>query len=375
MPTLAYTISGKIPGADAGAHVFVREQKDRSWGHSPKVNGRLVLQSNRASRRDSRNLSISTWGPVPGKVTVVDRQFPRTESRYVSALARSYENLESEVYARIRGRLYKGSAALGVTMASWRQSRDMVTSRYRQMTLQATEFEERARRVLVSGKSRQQRRLHAIRLRGLADQYLEMVFGWQPLLADIHAAARTVIDTKPQRRWVRASASTVLSLDYGVRTSSRADWRTFFGTVRRSRGCQVTVSNPNLWLRERAGLNNPATVAWDLVPWSFVVNMFVNTGQLVGSISDFAGLTFSNPFDVKACDVTSTQHAFRTAREGAYGGDSSYYLSEKTQSLSGMTRPPVVFKVPNASWQTAAIAASLFIQKFKALEVLKLSFK
>lgn len=357
---------------ESGKLILISSKNQRHV-NSPRKNGKLVLQSNPASRSNQQRIYFRSFGPVKSAHSVMIAGFVRPAT---SHLEKAEKALEAETYARFRGRLYKGSAALGVTIGSYKQSRQMIVSRYRQMTLQADKFEKRARRLLVVGKSHNRRRLHAINMKNLGSQYLEMVFGWKPLLSDIHAAATTVIDQKPHERWVRASAQTYVEFEALRKTSKRSvSTLSYSGVVRRSRGAKVTVSNPNLWLRERAGLNNPAAVAWDLVPWSFVVNMFVNTGALVNSITDFAGLTFSDPFDVRASVLTMDSYEFRYNGVEAYGGSSAYELDEKTQTKTGLTRPPLVFRIPDANWELAAIAGSLFLQKFRALEVLKLSFK
>jgi len=348
-----------------------------SWTHSPKVNGKIVYRANPHVRS---KLDLQAFQPY-GKTERAHRLMPGTYPtlHLNAAYYRAMEGLAEQSYGKLRGKLYKGSAALGVTMASWKQSRDMIATRYNQMTLQATRFEERARRVLVTGKSRGKRKTHQIHLKNLGSQYLEMVFGWKPLLADIHAAATTVVHTKPQTFWVGGTARGILSHEYRNTPSKERgnfDVYTYSGELRHTRKARVTVSNENLWLRERAGLNNPAAVAWDLVPWSFVVNMFVNTGTLVNSITDFAGLKFDQAVTVEASRISAlTVHA-RTSPNGSFGGKTSWNRDLKRQTLGGVTTPPrLSLRIPDLNWELAGIAASLFAQKFRALEVLKLQLK
>lgn len=146
--------------------------------------------------------------------------------------------------------------------------------------------------------------------------------------------------------------------------------------MRVSRSATVEISNPNGWLRERAGLNNPAAVAWDLVPWSFVVNMFVNTGQLVNSITDFVGLSFPSSSITTRYDLNYRTHISGRISPKVYGsGSADFRYDFKMRQLGGVARPPVVFKVPDLNWGLAAIAASLFAQKFSAANSLLLTFK
>lgn len=332
------------------------------WYNSPHVKGKLALRANPSTRQNARLVNRSTFGPIRGADSIVVGTDSR--SRFTGQMSRVYASLLSETYGRLRGRLYKGSAALGVTMASYKQSQEMIVSRYRQMTLQADSFERRALSLTRMRKGRKR----ALALDKLASQYLEMVFGWQPLLADVHAACRTVIHQRPASHWVSANASTYV--EWVLKDSISAAYlnkTTCSGILRVNRTTLVTISNPNAWLRERAGLNNPLAVAWDLVPMSFVVNMFVNTGQLVNSITDFAGLTFTNGSTTQADDLSFDQTAVMAASP-PYGGTSSFITSYKHVTLGAVDRPPIVFKLPQVNWELAAIAASLFMQKFRSVD-------
>lgn len=255
------------------------------------------------------------------------------------AYAGKLENgLKAESYARFRGKLYKGSAALGVSLAGWKQSREMIVKRYQQLTAKA----QKTSAELIGGNKKASE---------LASLHLEIVFGWMPLLEDIHNAYSLMTDTKPMKTFVSASAS-----GFDSWQSGSEKW-TINSRVNRATG--VTVSNPNLWLAERAGLLNPAAVAWDLVPWSFVVNMFVNTGQLVNSLTDFAGLSFENP-------TMTTTHEWTCHNSRYYLTHSGHSLQRgrsKVRTFDGLTRPPLLFKLPNVDIGLAAIAASLFTQK------------
>ncbi len=61
-------------------------------------------------------------------------------------------------------------------------------------------------------------------------------------------------------------------------------------------GCEVTISNPNLYLANNLGLANPAIVVWELIPFSFVVDWFVTVGQFLENGSAWLGLTVTKPY-------------------------------------------------------------------------------
>lgn len=277
------------------------------------------------------------------------------------------DRLSAETYGKLRGRLYKGSAALGVTLASWKQSREMIVDRYRQMSLQSDSFEQRARRVLHTTRVSKNKRVTKVQLSKLGSQYLEMVFGWQPLLTDIHAAVTTVVNTEPQTRRIAARASAYIE-ERSISGAGTKCEETLNGVCRCTRAALVEISNPNLWLRERAGLNNPAAVAWDLVPWSWVVNLFSNTGNLVSSVTDFAGLTFPSSSITHAADLTLRHHFWAPSNPGAGSSLGAWRQDRKYTEPGGLVRPPLVFRLPEVSWGLALIGASVFAQKFKRLD-------
>lgn len=367
MPSILYT--RKRTGAFEQSILI--ESKNVVWYHSTRnLRGELVLRDNPYSRQNVRTIShvltpsnAGSAANVPGSPPYNVAQRPE----YVKAMAR----LEAESYGRLRGRLYKGSAALGVTIGSWKQSREMIVTRYRQMSLQSDRFEVHARKVIRDARIDRKTKRRSYNLKALADQYLELVFGWKPLLADIHAAATTVINSQPQAQRVSATAQTHLEMSWKTEDPIQRTDHRVSGILRCGRGVTVEITNPNTWLAERAGLNNGFAVGWDLIPFSFVVNMFVNTGQLVNSITDFAGLSFPSSVAMKSHDLTyDLAYTQLKATKPPSGGHAAWQLDNKRQTLGGVGRPPLITKLPEVSWELAGIAASLFIQKFRVLQVL-----
>lgn len=198
-------------------------------------------------------------------------------------------------------------------------------------------------------------------LERMAGFHLEIIFGWTPLLADIHAATTSVIQLADVDEWVSTNARA-----YGEHTESGGTspntYSSYYATASKmSYSTGVRVKNPNVWLAERAGLLNPATVAWDLVPWSFVVNMFVNTGQLVQQITDFAGLEFSHIYRTTTMGYRAISS--RTSAQGA--AFAAFRAIDKRREQAPMPKPSgLTFRLPEANWETAAMAASLFTQQF-----------
>lgn len=315
----------------------VTEWAFRNWNHSKRDarTGKLVLEAHPYLNHHYwiKNRKVETgyeyWAPHKGR-NPYDVSYDFI-SRMNSADARSY--------ARFRGKLYKGAAALGVTLGSFKQSRDMVVNRYNLLNEKADLAIARAARELWTPKK-------------AASLHLEIIFGWTPLLTDIHAATTSVIELANVRGTISASVTDTWH------DRPNANWQDIEMKVRSTRSAMYTVSNPNTWLAERAGLLNPAAVAWDLVPWSFVVNMFVSTGQLVNSITDFAGLAFDNDTVTRTC-------SYRGTWDAASLGKATQFMKgvDQRREFGADQRPPLVFRLPEVNWYTASMAASLFTQK------------
>lgn len=337
------------------------EQCNQHWGHSPRVSGRLSLVALPCTMEYTKNViryfEPGIFGP---------------NSNTIAYLPTGWDTaaLEASSYAKFRGKLYTGNAQLGVTLASWKQSRDMVVQRSRPIAQQASElFNE------IAKSPRAQRALARLRgdklgdiaqLRALAGLHLEVIFGWQPLVQDLHAACTTVIQDAIPVNWVRASSAGGLRKKHSGSYPGFGGWDiTHTNQVRITRSAAVRVTNPNLWLAERAGLLNPAAVAWDLVPWSFVVNMFVNVNALINSISDFAGLTFDNSSTTTTYRITASE----TYTDPLGRASSQMYSSGrfKYRTLRADAPPPLTFKIPDLNWGTAAMASSLMLGKVRHL--------
>ena len=61
----------------------------------------------------------------------------------------------------------------------------------------------------------------------------------------------------------------------------------------------MVITNPNLLLANRLGLVNPLSVAWELVPFSFVVDWFSGVGNVLDGYTDLLGLSVVDTYSVR----------------------------------------------------------------------------
>lgn len=196
--------------------------------------------------------------------------------------------------------------------------------------------------------------------------WLEYWFGWAPAVADIYNAVDVWQQPIPSNSLV-ASSKAGMTNRFQSKTANDhvvREWDATF--IVRLQG-NVLVDNPNLWEANRLGLVNPAAVAWELVPFSFLVDWFINVNQVISSYTDFLGLEVTEPQTVRFAKVRSkAYHLGNILWPGYHYGYEvigSHALVHR--ELGAWTRPSLVWRPPGGlSWTRGITAISLLISIF-----------
>jgi len=135
--------------------------------------------------------------------------------------------------------------------------------------------------------------------------WLELQYGWKPLLSDVYGAAEDLAQSyTPEfqkvtvRKTIRRTLSQTIN-ELGTASNVSGSYKTFLNgearyTVRI--GCTFTVSSSQLRRASQMGLTNPATLAWELLPFSFVADWFMPIGNWINSWDSTLGLDFKDGF-------------------------------------------------------------------------------
>lgn len=193
---------------------------------------------------------------------------------------------ESEVKAL--NDLSNAKASLGASLATVRQTVDMFSSNASTL----------AGALLAARRGRWGEIPYRLGLRGggarsgktAASRWLELQYGWLPLMSDIRDA-QTVLH--------QAMNKLLLVTGRGKGSfSSGSSWKydkyDFDLEMQGSAKSHLTakVDSP-LWHNlDSAGLINPLSVAWEVVPWSFAIDWFVPVGATLEALTATAGLSF-----------------------------------------------------------------------------------
>jgi hypothetical protein len=243
------------------------------------------------------HLSLNLPGPVNAHYTTVS---------YVNACAEAKRIVHKRLTARRRQFMGSVAAAeLGKTL-------QMVVRPAKSLRGQIAAASRRVPKLMKalkrSGASRQSK------AKALADTYLELTFGWQPLLADTRdgalALARLASRDALERQQFRAYGSQETPLpstfgnfyQVGYDANSIAvwnrEWRTktkaeciIYGRFQTRLQDSSYAKSTSLRLAELCGftLADFLPSAWEAMPWSFLVDYFTNVGDVIEAFSNNIG--------------------------------------------------------------------------------------
>lgn len=169
---------------------------------------------------------------------------------------------------------------LAADLATFRQTSDMITNLTSRVANAAQQLRRRNMHGLADALGIA--RPGEIR-RNFGSAWLQLQYGWKPLLGDIHElmsldsqrALRAVVVTRLRKTGRYAADSpTWYSPNYHVNVGF-----TDIVTVR----AVVTLLNPQRLHVSQLGLQNPMLLAWELLPYSFVVDWFIPVGGYLES--------------------------------------------------------------------------------------------
>lgn len=198
-------------------------------------------------------------------------------------------NLKNDCVIQALSRLKDQSINLGVAFAEAQQTADLIGSTASRLA--------RAAQQIRQGKGKAAlRTLRAKSYRNIPNHWLEAQYAWKPLLGDVHGAAQELAH-RELRHYRATVTGSVRVEDKGseVWTSGlrRDQWqwiRTASGFVR----LDYIPGNTFVSAMSRAGMTNPFEIAWEKVPFSFVVDWFLPVGDWLSSFDSTLGWEFKS---------------------------------------------------------------------------------
>lgn len=316
---------------------------------------------------------------LPGSKVLKDNAYSLdSHIRFSSAGAYGYRNLHMtqlsppwnqnnkmlELQAKLVAEARAHRFNAGVALAESSKTATMVVDTLRKLGRAAISLKHGdvggAARHLGTTKATSPRRGSAqLGVKDVADSWLELQYGWLPLLSDVHEASSAFADKadKAFSKTVKACVKSRTTQSDYVKGSF-----TKFASTERSMAYKVTVNEVMSQARS-LGLQSPLTVAWELVPFSFAVDWFCPIGSYLDNLSNCPSLMGTSVL------TTMTKFTSNTKSLGIYyGSDTRYTGIILRRTLGGgLNVPPPQVELggfvdsSRRVWNAIALATQKFL--------------
>lgn len=216
-----------------------------------------------------------TYGPYP------EDQVPASAFYFPGPYASWSDDLESEAIAKAIAKIKDKKAALGEAIKEARQTAATLEEEGKRLVnalLAVKRGNIRGAIAWLKGDAR------SVVRRG-ADLLLQYKYGWKPLMSDIKGSW-DLLSEQLNNPALIISASAKSRLES---IHSRSD-----ASVNGSRQVQCKlygrVNSDVYRFIDRIGLSDPVTMAWEFIPWSFVVDWFAPVGPALNTLIAPAGV-------------------------------------------------------------------------------------
>lgn len=291
------------------------------------------------------------------------------------------DSVVAKLHSKVLGSIRGDGAQLLTAAAEWRSSLDMVSARAIQLrkaylhlrrfdlpavaqTLRMNTRESRKATVSVERKMAKDSQIT------LSELWLEYWMGWAPTMSDIYNSIdvlqRPIPDQFIKERVSWTSSKRLQDFPDGgpsqqISMSTVEGQTAFYG--------RAQVTNHNLFIANQLGLVNPVQTAWELVPFSFIVDWFTNVGQVLGSATASAGISISASGYARRVIVSAQRVGFNTEYDSWDRPRKVHFAGTMTgltvsRSPGSLSSPPLYMKFDRLSLTRAATSISLLREIF-----------
>jgi hypothetical protein len=168
--------------------------------------------------------------------------------------------------------------------------------------------------------------------KAISNAWLELQYGWRPLLNDVYGAAELI--AQKNLREVRTRVRKSASLDWNdqwVTVSNDLSYGTNTAKYRYTIAYTVYYSTPSDSIKtlSQVGVTNPELIAWELTPWSFVIDWLLPIGNFLSSLDATSGLVFE-----KGCKTTFFRYQQSNYLRGGRSANATSYTVRDTNRHS-----------------------------------------
>lgn len=141
----------------------------------------------------------------------------------------------------------------------------------------------------ITGHKRPPRGFQAkMTINDIAGAWLAIKYAWEPLIKDVYSAAKAIERMSDGERLLKFSATNSIYGRYTDDSSSAIYDVTWKKRSKIIYKLSIAPTEQRTW-----GLYDPVSIAWELVPFSFVIDWFIPVGQFLDSRSFFGSISGS----------------------------------------------------------------------------------
>jgi hypothetical protein len=241
------------------------------------------------------------FGPFTGSFTEVTYQMERAYG-YRGVWGNQVDNAERSARGKLLTQMKGEGTNLANIIAERRQTISMVANTLDKIVftvkdLKRGRVESAIRRLFGDGRHAGAPKPAKLKGKDIANQWLELQYGWKPLLSDIYDLLETNFERSSFNPTVFRASSARSQMgenparmsDYGQIGSEHV------GSIKTTGIYKYMVRaypNQSLSAPEKFGLTNPLVPLWEVTPWSFVVDWFIPVGNYLEQLTADHGWTF-----------------------------------------------------------------------------------
>jgi hypothetical protein len=269
------------------------------------------------------------------------------------------------VIDRLKGKILGSSFNLGIFLGEGHMALEMIFFAARRLTLalhaaRKGRWGEAARHLRPAGSASKDVSHFYTKSRTVAMNWLELQYGWLPLVNDLQEGAQMLAHwtQDPFTHKVRAN----LKVKGKVVSANPVDTLVTGKSLRRT---TITAYLTETNVPRLLGLQDMATVAWELTPWSFVadwaipIGNYLNARMVSSSLKGEFVTSVKEEFECTSCVISPTsQWVDNTALRPGYR-QSGTKLTRTVDNTLPVPRPSFVGFDKVLSWKRAANAVAL----------------
>lgn len=311
----------RVPQYPNNAAVIVNSQITSGIGMDRKIDveAQLGLTFGTAEigeLTDKVNSSILSQLKNSSNIIVDSVQYAQAKSMFIGNASKIVESLR----CLRKGDILGLTSSLGITPSKRQTKR----------------FNKRHKDYLKYGGSKPGSPTFGAQSKLLAANYLEFQYGWKPLLQDVHGAAEIFASSvyPPSRLEVKSHKTLSRTISYSTTNPSGwlETWTADGNEVLTVKSAiRYAVSQPTLNQWKSLGITNPAAIAWELVPFSFVLDWLLPIGNYLESFDATNGLAFQSGYLTVFQKVEGVGRAYLPVQmKPGEGGSYPFYIEMDT---------------------------------------------